>query len=225
MQQTPLWVTITGFVLGPAVVAAFLTSIFNRGLNRQRIELEGAMQTRLNEQRIELEGAMQSKLDKQRMELEEATQTRLNEQKAGLDEATQLRVNKHAAELKFESELRASLVDYVAKQRYGLYRSYLLVFEDGAHASPEKLLELLRKADDEVMEPLRAFAWGARLRSETKNYVYEVHAFLLQAIPRNAQPPSSQTVEKLRKNKDLFAKLRAKAINALDRELETLGQA
>ena len=37
MQATPLWVTITGFVLGPAVVAAFLTYIFNKSLNRVRL--------------------------------------------------------------------------------------------------------------------------------------------------------------------------------------------
>lgn len=191
MQETPLWITITGFVLGPTVVAAFLTYIFSRLLNKQKSDLDEVMQRRLNEQ------------------------------KAGLDEVVQRRLNEHAAELKYASERRTQLEGYIAKQREAIHRSYLLVFEQGAQALPGKLLELLKEADVGVLEPLRAFAWAGWLRRETTDSIYEVHNFLRQAIPRDGQPPSPQTILRLRDRKDGFVKLRSKAIKALNRELET----
>lgn len=62
----PLWVTITGFVLGPAPVAVLFTYLFNRRLNKQKSSLDEIVQQRLNEQKSSLDEAMQSRLNERK---------------------------------------------------------------------------------------------------------------------------------------------------------------
>ena len=223
-MQTPVWVVITGFFVGPAVIAALLAYPFNRSLNKQKAALDEAVQGKLDKQKADLDQAVQSSLNEQKADLDRAVQRMLNEQKAALDEAVQRRLNRHAAEIKYTFERRARLDEYIAKQREALLRSYILVFEDGAQASPEQLLELLRKADAGVMEPLRAFPGRDELRRETEVDIYEVHNFLWQAIPIDGQPLSPQTVQRLRERKDQFVSYCWQAIRALKQEQETREQ-
>jgi hypothetical protein len=66
MHATPLWVTITGVFVGPAVVAAVLAFIFNKRLNKQKSDLDADVQEMLNRQKSDLEVAVQTRLDEQR---------------------------------------------------------------------------------------------------------------------------------------------------------------
>ncbi len=66
MQATPLWVTITGFVLGPTVLAAFFTYFFNKRLNKQESSLDESVQKKLNEQKASLDEVVQQRLDEQK---------------------------------------------------------------------------------------------------------------------------------------------------------------
>jgi hypothetical protein len=193
MQQTPLWVVITGIFLGPAVTAALLTYLFNRSLSRQKANLDAAVQHILNEQ------------------------------KASLDLVVGRELAVHETELKYAYERRTKRDEYIIKQHQALRDSYILVFEDGAQASPKKLLELLRRADAGVMEPFRATAGAKLIRTETERDIYEVHSFLWQAFP-DGKPPSSRTVQRLMERKDEYVNLCWKAMRALEREVQTREQ-
>ncbi|MET8149766.1 hypothetical protein ACIBSW_29370 [Actinoplanes sp. NPDC049668] len=72
MSQTPLWVTIVGFLIGPAVTVAVLTFFFNRRLNKEKAALDESVQKRLNDQKSALDRSVQEHLNRQNAALSES---------------------------------------------------------------------------------------------------------------------------------------------------------
>jgi hypothetical protein len=201
-MQAPLWVTIAGLIVGPALTAAIVTGIFQSKLTKQKSALDESVGTKLTT----LETNLKSRADKDLEEYKSALQRSLREHEAELEDRVRRRV-------KFE--------EHVAGLQLALRKCYVLIFEKGRTANPEELFSLTRQGIDMVMEPFRQCE--RQLRTETKNSILAVTNHLYELIPGGKGRPFPTTIDRFRATRDLFLAMTEQARDTLQDELKRNG--
>lgn len=95
------------------------------------------------------------------------------------------------------------IAEFVKDQSVALTKAYLLIFEgkDALDAQGRQFSEIVQKADNELMKPLRQFS--AKLDDETKNNIFRIHNILAQYYP----DASHEAIQAFRRRKAELYKL------------------
>jgi predicted transcriptional regulator len=90
---------------------------------------------------------------------------------------------RHKADRATLNEQFTDIAEYVKEQSVVLIKAYLLIFEgkEALDAQGTRFSEIVEKADNELMEPLRRFS--VKLDDETKNKIFYIHNILAQYYP------------------------------------------
>jgi len=113
------------------------------------------------------------------------------------------------------TEQFADVADFVKDQSVALIKAYLRIFEgkDALDAQGKQFSEIVEKADNELMKPLRQFS--AKLDDETKNKIFRIHNVLAQYYP----DASDAAIQEFKTRKVEFYKLIDETVKAITPDL------
>ncbi len=113
------------------------------------------------------------------------------------------RAEKRKADRELVNKQFTDIAEYVKEQSVALTKAYLGIFEgkDALDAQGKQFSEIVEKADNELMKPLRKFS--AKLDDETKNKIFHIHNILAQYYPE----PSRDAIQGFKERKGEFYRL------------------
>src|SRR5271165_1086413 len=123
--------------------------------------------------------------------------------------------DRYTADRKTLNAQFADIGEFVKTQSVALIKAYVQIFEgkDALDAEGKGFSEIVAKADNELMRPLRQFE--AKLDDETKKKIFDVHNILAQFYP-NASPDA---IKSFKSRKGEFYRMIDETIKALRPDL------